>query len=53
MLGVPFLGEVLKETKVAGQPAILPQITGSASLSAFSTLIVEADDPLPNGFLCR
>ncbi|MQT15004.1 proline racemase family protein [Segnochrobactrum spirostomi] len=53
VLGVPFLGEVLKETTVAGQPAILPQITGSASLSAFSTLIVEADDPLPNGFLCR
>jgi proline racemase len=28
-------------------------VTGRANLSGFSTLIVEANDPLPDGFLCR
>jgi proline racemase/DNA-binding transcriptional MerR regulator/quercetin dioxygenase-like cupin family protein len=53
VLGVPFLGHVLAEAAVGGQPAIVPQVTGKASLSGFSTLIVEADDPLRTGFLCR
>jgi len=53
VLGVPFLGEVAAETSVAGRPAIVPRVTGRANLSGFSTLIVEANDPLPDGFLCR
>ena len=53
ILGVPFLGRVLAETMVAGRPAIAPEVTGRASLSGFSTLLLEADDPLPTGFLCR
>ncbi|RJF86813.1 MerR family transcriptional regulator [Oleomonas cavernae] len=53
VLGVPFLGEVAADTAVTGRPAIIPRITGRAHLSGFSTLIVEANDPLPQGFLCR
>jgi proline racemase len=53
VLGVPFIGRVLTKTAVAGRPAVVPEVTGRASLSGFSTLIVEADDPLRTGFLCR
>ena len=53
VLGVPFLGRVLSEAEVDGRAGIMPEITGTAHLSGFSTLIVEADDPLSKGFLCR
>lgn len=33
--------------------AIEPSIRGNAHITAFSTLVVEAGDPLANGFLCR
>lgn len=52
ILGVPFI------TKVAdvghgehGQATVIPEVRGMAHVSAFSTLVLEADDPLPAGFL--
>ena len=33
--------------------SIIPRISGMAHVSAFSTIICEADDPLAQGFLCR
>ncbi|MCK1518829.1 MULTISPECIES: proline racemase family protein [unclassified Bradyrhizobium] len=52
ILGVPF------EAKIAelgrghdGQPAVIPEVRGMAHIAAFSTLVLEADDPLPAGFL--
>jgi proline racemase len=53
VLGVTFLGRVLGVVDTDDAPAIRPEVTGSAHLSGFSTLILEADDPLPGGFLCR
>jgi proline racemase len=53
VFGVPFLGRVLEETTVGKWPAVVPEITGQAHVSGLSTLIIEPDDPLPNGFLCR
>jgi proline racemase len=53
VLGIAFLGEVAADSSAAGRPAIIPRVTGRANLSGFSTLIVEANDPLPDGFLCR
>jgi proline racemase len=53
VLGIAFLGEVAADSSAAGRPVIIPRVTGRANLSGFSTLIVEANDPLPDGFLCR
>lgn len=53
VLGVPFLGRLVAEATVAGRPAVVCEVTGRASLTGFSTLIAERDDPLPDGFLCR
>ncbi|KLK89441.1 proline racemase [Microvirga vignae] len=52
ILGVPFAAKVigLSEGK-DGQPAVIPEVRGMAHVCAFSTLVLEADDPLPAGFL--
>lgn len=52
ILGVAFAAKVvgLSEGK-DGQPAVIPEIRGMAHVSAFSTLVLEAEDPLPAGFL--
>ncbi len=44
------IDEVLHEN---GRAAIRPRVAGEAYLSAFSTLMVEDCDPLPDGFLFR
>ncbi|RUX04887.1 proline racemase [Mesorhizobium sp. M2A.F.Ca.ET.037.01.1.1] len=52
LLGVPFEGKVVELTQDKdGRPAIIPEVRGMAHITAFSTLVLEADDPLPAGFL--
>ncbi|QRM32235.1 proline racemase family protein [Microvirga sp. VF16] len=52
ILGVPFAAKVVGVSEGKdGQPAVIPEIRGMAHVSAFSTLVLEADDPLPAGFL--
>jgi proline racemase len=53
ILGVAFEARVQKEAAVDDHPAILPEIEGNAHITAFSTILRERGDPLPNGFLCR
>ena len=50
LIGSRFIGQVLGETTIAGQPAILPSITGRAWISGFHTYIVDATDPWPEGY---
>jgi|AP12_2_1047962.scaffolds.fasta_scaffold34285_1 proline racemase len=62
-VGEPFIAESIVKTTYrchieetvsdGGRPGIRPRIAGEAYLSAFSTLVVEASDPLADGFLCR
>jgi proline racemase len=52
ILGVPFAAKVLETgTAQGGQAAIIPEVRGMAHLSAFSTLVLDAEDPIPAGFL--
>ncbi|MDX8469728.1 proline racemase family protein [Mesorhizobium sp. VK23B] len=52
ILGVPFAAKVVELAQGPdGQPAVIPEVRGMAHVSAFSTLVLEADDPLPAGFL--
>jgi len=32
---------------------VVPEVTGSASITGFHTFVLDADDPLPEGFLLR
>lgn len=52
ILGVPFEAKVAGLAKANdGKPAVIPEVRGMAHVTAFSTLVLETDDPLPSGFL--
>ena len=53
ILGVPFRARIAGETKVNGFDAVIAEIEGSAHITAHTTIVLEADDPLGEGFLCR
>jgi proline racemase len=50
ILGTVFTGRLLEETRVGGQAAVVPQITGSAWITGFATYVVDPTDPFPDGF---
>ena len=45
-----FIGRIASETTVGHHKAIIPQITGSAWISGTSQLMLDPDDPYPNGY---
>jgi proline racemase len=45
-----FEGSIAEETSVAGIPAIIPKISGNAYIMGFNQLVLEPDDPMPEGF---
>lgn len=49
VLNTMFTGTVEAETEVFGNKAIIPTITGSAYLTAFSQLVLDKYDPLGEG----
>jgi proline racemase len=49
-IGGTFGVEVLGETTVAGSPAILPRISGSAWIYGTSQLVLDPTDPFQDGF---
>jgi proline racemase len=51
LLGLSFHGRIAGETQVAGHPAILPEITGTAYITGTSQFLFDPDDPLREGFL--
>jgi proline racemase len=53
ILGVPFLARIAGETRVNGFDAIIAEIEGSAHITAHTTIVLEAGDPIGEGFLCR
>jgi len=50
VIGTRFTGRVAAETTVAGRPAIVPEITGRAWITAMGQYLLDADDPFPAGF---
>jgi len=51
VIGSTFEGRVVAETEVAGRPAIVPAIRGSAWITGISQLLVDPDDPFPEGYV--
>jgi proline racemase len=45
-----FMGRVEAETSIGGRLAIVPSITGRAWITGTSTLLVDPDDPWPEGY---
>lgn len=50
IIGTVFEGTVAEETSVSGIPAIVPRVSGMAYIMGFSQLVLEPDDPMPEGF---
>jgi trans-L-3-hydroxyproline dehydratase len=53
ILGSVFIGRVVETTAVAGIPAIVPEVTGTAHITGRSELWLDPDDPLGGGFFLR
>jgi len=51
ILGTIFKGRVIEETKIAGHPAVLTEISGSAFITGINQLLLDDEDPLGKGFL--
>jgi len=49
-IGSRFIGRVEEQVQLAGHPAIVPSIEGSARATGFNTLSVDDADPLWRGF---
>jgi proline racemase len=50
-IGSTFDGRIVAETEVGGRPAITPAIRGSAFITGVTELVVDPDDPFPEGYL--
>jgi proline racemase len=50
LIGTRFTGRVAEETAVGGRPAIVPEITGRAWITAMGQYLLDAEDPFPAGF---
>jgi len=50
VIGTRFTGRLVGVTEVAGQPAVVPEITGRAWITGMGQYLLDADDPFPAGF---
>jgi proline racemase len=51
VIGSSFEGRIVSETEVAGRPAIVPAIRGSAWITGITQVLVDPTDPFPEGYL--
>jgi proline racemase len=51
VLGTTFAGRIVSETEVAGRPAIVPAIRGSAWITGITQVLVDPTDPFPEGYV--
>jgi proline racemase len=53
LTGAVFRGRIESITRFAGQPAVIPSIAGNGYVTGHQTFVVDARDPLGDGFLLR
>jgi proline racemase len=53
IIGTIFKGRVLSETKVGDFDAIIPEVSGRASICGFANWVIDEADPLTYGFLVQ
>lgn len=53
VLGIEFTANYADSVSVDGREAIVVEVEGNAYITAYSTILVEQNDPLSKGFLCR
>lgn len=45
-----FRGKVLETATIAGQPAVIPEVTGTAFVTSYHQFVIDSEDPLAHGF---
>lgn len=50
IIGTRFQGQILAETRVGEQEAIVPRVVGRAHLTGFHQFVLDPDDPFQRGF---
>jgi proline racemase len=50
VLGTTFEGRIVREVEVAGRPAVVPAIRGSAWITGVTRVLVDPTDPFPEGY---
>ena len=50
ILGTVFTGRLVAEAEVAGRPAVVPTIAGSAWVTGHTRYVLDPEDPFPAGF---
>jgi len=53
IVGTEFRARIVEETEVAGRPAVVTEVEGSAHLTGFHGFVLEPGDELGLGFLLR
>src|SRR5262245_19681033 len=53
IVGTEFVGRIVETTEVAGRPAVVTEVEGSAHLTGRHEFVLDPDDPLGTGFLLR
>lgn len=53
IIGTVFRARVVEETKLGEFAAVIPEVEGTAHICGFVNWIVDARDPLKDGFLVR
>lgn len=51
IIGSKFKCEIIEATTVRGIPAVIPKITGNATIIGFASWILDPKDPFPEGFV--
>ena len=49
ILGTVYTGELVREVPIAGRAGVVPTISGQAWITGYTTHVLDADDPFPNG----
>lgn len=49
--GVQVIGSIARDSLLAGDKTIIPQLTGTAHVLGFMNFVLDPDDPLPDGFV--
>ena len=50
ILGTVYTGRLVEEARIGDRKAVVPTISGRAWISGFNTLVLDPEDPLPNGY---
>jgi trans-L-3-hydroxyproline dehydratase len=50
LTGEPFTGELLRQARAGNRPAVIVRVGGRAYYSGTSSFVIEAEDPLRDGF---